>query len=55
MKITYSVEFNPHSKLWVVWKTIEKERSIGCISIYKGNRKECAEKLKELKNDKRRI
>ena len=50
-KITYSMEYSKNAKEWVIWKTIEKEKSVGFIAIFKGDKKECQEKLKELKND----
>ena len=49
MKIKYSMSYNKNSKQWVVWQDIEKEKSIGCIPKFKGSKKECQEKLKELR------
>ena len=52
-KITYSIQYK--NGQWVIWKDIEKEKSISCIVIYKGTRKECQQRLEELKNGQRRI
>lgn len=55
MKISYEIKYNRFNKEWVVWKNVEGERSINCYPIFKGNRKECSQKLKELKNEFRSI
>ena len=48
MKIKYTVEYHEHSKKWVVWKTIEKERSVGFKVVFRGTKEECIKKQKEL-------
>lgn len=51
MKITYDITYNSYYKHWVVWKNIEKEKGCSCIAVFKGTRKECQQRLKELKNE----
>lgn len=55
MKISYEIQYNKNLKHWVVWENIEGERSISCISVYSGTRKECKEKLQQLKNECREV
>lgn len=49
MKIKYSMNYNKNTKQWVVWQDIEKEKSISCSPKFKGTKKECQLKLKELR------
>ncbi len=55
MEIKYNITYHKQSKKWVVWKNIESERGINCMGIFRGTRKECELKLKELKNGQRGV
>lgn len=49
MRTYYTIEYNRNSKKWVLWKNIRFERGECCSGIFRGNKKECEEKLKEIK------
>jgi len=50
MKINYTLEYNSTNKTWVVWKNLESEHSYNFYKVYEGSKKECQERLKEIKN-----
>ena len=53
-KVTYSIDHN--NNLWHIWKIIENNKGFNIYSIYTGEKKkECLERLKKMKNGKRRI
>ena len=47
MKITYTLEYHKPSKKWVVFKNIEGDQSCGFKGVFKGNRKECEEWIRQ--------
>ena len=48
-KIKYSIEYHNQLGEYILWKEKIGERSGNVIAIYKGTKKECEEKLKEIK------
>lgn len=48
MKVKYSVEYHKPSNRWVVWKTIEKEKGISLIAVYRGNKEDCLNEQRRL-------
>ena len=58
-EISYEIQRHKESGEWVLWKITETEYedhgSLSSYKIFSGSKKECQEKLKEIKeNDKRR-
>lgn len=54
-KITYEINYKKKDKIWVLWKTTECSHCTDLRGIFKGTKKECEEKKKELmKNESRR-
>ena len=48
-KITYSIEFHEGLQEFILWKELVTERGFNVVAIYKGTKKECQQKLKEIK------
>ena len=58
-EISYEIQRHKESGEWVLWKITETEYedhgSLSSYKIFSGSKKECQEKLKEIKeNDNRR-
>lgn len=54
--IKYSVEKSKTKTSWIIWKQIEAGHGYGVFPIYRGRtRKECYEKLKDIKSGKYEI
>ena len=47
--IKYSIKYHKQLKEYILWKELESEKGFNVRGIYKGTKKECTEKLKELK------
>lgn len=48
-KITYCITYHEQLQQYILWKELTSERGFNSIAIYKGTKKECREKLKEIK------
>lgn len=47
--INYKIEYHKLLKEYILWKEVETSKGWGVIGIYKGTKKQCKEKLKEIK------
>lgn len=54
MRIYYTIEYHRELKKWVLWENTKYDRGESCRGIFKGNKKECEEKLKEIKEKERK-
>ena len=54
MRIYYTIEYHRENKRWVLWENTKYERGENCRGIYRGTKKDCEEKLKEIKEKKRK-
>lgn len=52
MKKEYEITYSIEREQWELWLVIKGERSINRKCIFEGKKKECQEKLKEIKNSK---
>lgn len=51
--VSYSIKRHKQMGCYILWKDIENKRSFASNCMYQGTRKECEEKLKEIrKGDK---
>ena len=48
-KISYEITYHKSLQKYVLWKICYSNKSAGCKGIFQGTRKECQEKLKEIK------
>ena len=49
--IKYTIEKSRNGEHWVLWKWVEGHNSYSCMGIFKGTRRECYRKLKEIKGE----
>ena len=49
-KYKYSIEYHKGLQEFILWKEVESEKGFNVVAIYKGTKKECREKLNELKH-----
>ena len=55
-KISYKIEkVKDEPKKWMVMRYSETKRGCSIGKIFEGTRKECEEKMEEIKSDKKRI
>lgn len=57
-KIRYTIEYHKQlsliegKKIYILWKDIESKRGGNVTAIFKGSRKDCYNKLKEINSSK---
>lgn len=49
--VSYTVEKSNNGEYYVLWKNISNKRSFACMGIFKGAKKDCYKKLKEVKEN----
>ena len=49
--IKYSVEKSKQGKYYILWKNVECGRGFNAIRVFKGTRRDCYQKLKEVKQN----
>lgn len=47
--IKYSIEKHKQLNCYVIWKELVRDKGFNVLGIFHGTKKECQEKLKELK------
>lgn len=47
--IKYSIKYHKQLKEYILWKELESEKGFNVRGIYKGTKKDCIQKLKEIK------
>ena len=48
-KIYYTIEYHKLMKKYILWKNVDSKNGFASKGIYAGTKKECEEKLKEIK------
>ena len=48
-QVTYSLEYDLQKRLWIVFKNVISEHTMGFGGIFNGTKKECLEYIKENK------
>lgn len=49
--IKYSVEKSSQGKYYILWKNVECGKGFNAIRVFKGTRRDCYQKLKEVKEN----
>lgn len=53
MNKTYSITYSVERFQWELWQTTKSERAIDDRCIFEGTKKECQDRLKEIKKNRK--
>lgn len=53
--IKYSVEKSKQGKYYILWKNVECGNGFNSIRVFKGTRRDCYQKLKEVKENEKEL
>jgi hypothetical protein len=51
-EVKYTIEYHNLMKKYILWKEVNSDKGFCVKGIYAGTKKECREKLKEIKDSK---
>lgn len=49
--VKYSISYHKQMEKWVLWKEVNSKHGFAIKGIFQGTKKECQEKLKEIKGE----